>query len=37
VVWALSAFMGYFFKSVQRVYAPQLNRVVDLIDQIEMR
>jgi len=37
IVWALSAFNAYFFKSVQRVFVPQLNKAVDLIDSIGLR
>lgn len=37
IVWALSAFNAYFFKSVQRVYVPQLNKAVDLLDSIGLR
>jgi choline dehydrogenase-like flavoprotein len=37
IVWAMTAFNAFFFKSVQRVYAPQLNKVVDLFDDIGLR
>jgi cholesterol oxidase len=37
VLWALAAFNAYFFRSVQRVYVPQLNKVFNLVDDIGLR
>lgn len=37
IVWAVSAFATYFFGALQRVYVPELQKIVDLVDHIELR